>query len=258
MLVVRIMKVHAQCSVPNRLLTDSAGQALQSLSPNRPPTETPTPILQFLSPAIADRFLPILKRAVRLRSAMGQTLLHLACCDLDLSFRHDHTLTFPSLEFAAAFLDAGAYINAVGSRHCTPLLLAACMMSGHPISAMYQLKGNRGCAHPTWYGRNGYPEFLSSGCGVGRAMIEMLLGRGAHTDARDCWRRTAVKIVAAGRDARRGGPQLTEPPYMSTEMREALEASPTLQCLAARKIVERGVKYSGRVPASIEAFIAMH
>ena len=89
-------------------------------------------------------------------------------------------------------------------------------------------------------------------------MIEMLLGRGAHADARDCWRRTAVKIVAAGRDARRGGPLLTEPPYMSTEMREALEASPTLQCLAARMIVERGVKYSGRVPASIEEFIAMH
>ena len=51
---------------------------------------------------------------------------------------------------------------------------------------------------------------------------------------------------------------MTEPPYMSTEMREALVASPTLQCLAARMIVERGLMYSGRVSASIQAFIAMH
>ena len=71
-------------------------------------------------------------------------------------------------------------------------------------------------------------------------------------DARDSRCRTALDILAAE------GSKLLESPHMTPELKGHLEAMPSLECLAARQVVRRGVKYRGRVPENIEAFIALH
>ncbi|KAK3610172.1 hypothetical protein CHS0354_038811 [Potamilus streckersoni] len=140
------------------------------------------------------------------RGTNGFTPLHLACARETTNVGRYPVCSFPSSSVVELLVEVGANVNAVDVDKNTPLHIAAV---------------NRPCRAD---------------------VIHSLLKNGAHIDAANKDRKTAMQLI-------RGMSiyDIVSPlDYMS------------LQCLAAQKIVNCAIPYKGQVPRRLEAFIEMH
>lgn len=140
------------------------------------------------------------------RGSKGFTPLHLACCMETTKVGRYPVCAFPSSDVAQLLIEVGAKVDAVDVHGNTSLHIAA---------------SNRPCKSE---------------------VIRTLLRNGAHLDACNSDRKTAMQLI-------RG---------MSINDIVCPLNYLSLQCLSARKIVKCKIPYKGNIPKKLECFIEMH
>lgn len=168
----------------------------------------------MLEVATAERDLVVVMETAKavaragLRSTTGSTLLHLSANSKseEISSLKEH-LHFPSLRVCELLLDSGIDLGAMDSGRNTALHVL--LTKGH----------------------------------AERDVLTCFLKSGAHMDARNSSRKTALELARC-RKVR----------YII----RAADHVPSLQCFAARKIVEQKIPYEGIVPKRLGSFIQLH